>query len=177
MGRLKAYLPRVGGRRDVDRAVAPMVKNAGTYARLVSAECGAAAIEFGLIASFLSLLLIAVTDLGMGFWQKTQVGNAARAGAQYAIAKGWNQSAITTAVTSATGLSTIQASPTPTQSCGCPNVSSGITAATCGTSCTGGGTAGTYVTVSAQASYSTLFTYPGFSNPRNSTASVVVRIN
>ena len=46
-------------------------------------------------------------DFGMGFWEQIQVGNAARAGAQYAIFNGWNQSGISTAVTSATSLASI----------------------------------------------------------------------
>jgi len=51
--------------------------------------------------------------------------------------------------------SSITATPAPSESCGCPNASAGITAATCNAACAGGGTAGTYVAVNAQASYST----------------------
>jgi Flp pilus assembly protein TadG len=139
-------------------------------------ENGTAAIEFGIVATFLSLLVLGMVDFGMGYWEKIQVGNAARAGAQYAIFNGWNSSGISTAVTSATSLASISASPAPAQSCGCPSASSGITAATCGSSCTGGGNAGTYVTVSASASYSSIFTYPGLANPLTLTASTTVRI-
>ena len=140
-------------------------------------EIGTAAIEFGVVAAFLCFLLLGSIDFGMGYWEHIQVGNAARAGGEYAIIKGWSQSGITTAVTSATGLSSIVATPAPAQTCGCPSTSAGVIAATCGSSCTGGGTAGTYVTVNAQASYSTLFTYPGIANPLTLTARVTVRIN
>lgn len=138
---------------------------------------GTAAIEFGLVATFLSFLLLGLTDFGMGYWEQMQVGNAARAGAEYAIANGWNQSGITTAVTSATGLGSITATPAPTQTCGCPSVTAGITTATCRSSCAGGGTAGTYVTVNARASYSFIVPYAGIASPLTLTASTTVRIN
>jgi Flp pilus assembly protein TadG len=140
-------------------------------------EKGTAAIEFGLVASLLSFLLLGLIDFGMGYWQQMQVGNAARAGGEYAIANGWSQSKITTAVTSATGLSSITATPAPTQTYGCPSANAGITAAANGSKCTGGGTAGSYVTVNAQASYSTVLTYAGIANPMILTARMIVRIN
>jgi Flp pilus assembly protein TadG len=130
-----------------------------------------------MVATFLCFLLLGLIDFGMGYWEQIQVGNAARAGSEYAIFNGWNQSRITTAVTSATSLSSIAATPAPTQSYGCPSASAGITTAASGSSCTGGGTAGTYVTVNAQASYSSIFTYPGIANPLTLTASVTVRVN
>ena len=139
-------------------------------------EKGIAAIEFGVIGAFLSFLLLGLVDFGMGYWQQMQVGNAARAGAEYAILKGWDQSGITTAVTAATGLGSITATPASTKAYGCPSVSAGITTATLGASCAGGGTAGTYVTVNAQASYSTVFTYPGIANPLTLTASTTIRL-
>jgi Flp pilus assembly protein TadG len=153
------------------------MRNGPGFLQLHFDEKGTAAIEFGLIASFLCFLLLGLTDFGMGYWEKMQVGNAARAGGEYAISIGWNPSNITTAVTNATGLSSITATPAPTQTYGCPSASAGITAATNGSSCPGGGTAGTYVTVNAKASYSTAFTYPGIANPPTLTASMTVRTN
>ena len=153
------------------------MKNGRGFSQLFFDEKGTAALEFAAVGGFLCLLLLGSIDFGMSYWQKMQVGNAARAGGQYAIVNGWNQSGITAAATSATGLSSITATPAPTQTCGCPSVSAGITTATCGSNCTGGGTAGAYVTVNAQAFYSTAFTYPGIANPLTLTASVTVRIN
>jgi len=144
--------------------------------QLFSDERGTAAIEFGVVGAFLCLLLLGLVDFGMGYWEQMQVGNGARAGGEYAIINGWNPSGITTAVSSATGLGSITATPAPTQTCGCPSVSGGVTTATCNSSCAGGGTAGTYVTVNAQASYSTAFTYPGIANPLTLTASTTVRV-
>ena len=149
-----------------------------------------AAIEFGLIGSFLSVLTIGLVDFGIGYWEQMEVGNAVRAGTEYVIANAsslvttWNATAIETAVTSATSLSGISASPTPSQSCGCPTASGGISTTgvnqnypTCGGACTGGGTAGAYVTVNAQVSYSTLLTYPAISNPTTLSATMTVRYN
>ena len=140
-------------------------------------ERGATALEFALVSPLLCVLLVGLIDYGMGYWQKMQVGNAARAGAQYAMASGWNQTAISTAVTSATGLASISASPAPSQACGCPSASSGIVAASCGSSCTGGGTAGTYVTVNASATYSPLLPYHGIAGTIALTTTNTVRIN
>ena len=167
----------IGSRRRTSRRAADqIVKNGRGFSRLLFEEKGTAAIEFGMVGTFLCLLLLGLVDFGMGYWEQIQVGNAARAGAEYAIFNGWNQSGITTAVTSATSLSSISATPAPTQSYGCPSVSA-ITTAAYGATCTGGGTAGSYVTVNAKASYSTLFTYPGVTNPLNLTASVTIRVN
>jgi Flp pilus assembly protein TadG len=145
--------------------------------RFGSDESGATAVEFGFVAAILCFLLVGLIDFGMGYWQKMQVGNAARAGVQYAMVNGWNQTEISTAVTGATALSSIAASPAPTQACGCPSASSGIVAASCGASCTGGGTAGTYVTVNASATYSTLLSYPGIASTFALTATNTLRIN
>ena len=167
----------IGQKHDTAcRAAQQIMRNGRGFSRLFFDEKGTAAIEFGMVGTMLSLLLLGMVDFGMGYWEQIQVGNAARAGAEYAIFKGWNQSGITTAVTSATSLSSISATPAPTQSYGCPSVSA-ITTAASGASCTGGGTAGSYVTVNAKASYTTLFTYPGVTNPLTLTASVTVRVN
>jgi len=168
----------IGWRHDTAcRAAQQIMKNGRGLSRLFFDEKGTAAIEFGMVGTMLSLLLLGMVDFGMGYWEQIQVGNAARAGAEYAIFKGWNQSGITTAVTSATSLSSISATPAPTQSYGCPSASAGITTAASGANCAGGGTAGSYVTVNAKASYTTLFTYPGVTNPLTLTASVTVRVN
>jgi Flp pilus assembly protein TadG len=138
-------------------------------------KSGNAAIEFALIAPVLASVLVAMTDLGIALYESMEVNNAAQAGAQYAITKGWNSTAIQNAVTSASSLSGISASPAPAQSCGCASGTS-VTAATCGATCAGGATAGTYVTVSAQAQYATLFSYPGLANPMTLSAQSTVRI-
>ena len=122
---------------------------------------GAAAIEFGIMIPLLSLSVIAVTDLGLGVHRKMQVENAAQAGAQYAMVRGFDTTAVSNAVTSATTSTAITASPAPAQFCGCPT-STGVGTVSCGTVCTGGAKAGTYARVSAQGTYSTLMNYQYF---------------
>lgn len=129
-----------------------------TSVKLAKDTRGVAAIEFALIASILSMVLICMVDLGLGIIRNMQVQNAAQAGAQYAMLHGFDQNAISGAVLSASDSSAISASPLPSQFCGCSSANS-ITQVTCGSSCSGG-SAGTYVTVSAQSTYTPLFRYP-----------------
>lgn len=124
---------------------------------------GVAAIEFGLMIPLLSLMVVSVTDIGLAVYRKMQVEDAAQAGAQYAIAHGFDASGISSAVTSATNSTAITASPGPVQFCGCPT-SAGVSTVSCGTVCTGGVQAGTYTTVSAQATYYTLINYQVIAN-------------
>jgi len=119
---------------------------------------GVAAVEFGIMIPLLSLMVVSLTDIGLALYRKMQVEEAAQAGAQYAILRGYNASGISDAVTNATNSTAITASPAPTQFCGCPT-SAGISAVSCGTVCTGGAQAGTYTTVSARATYYTLINY------------------
>jgi Flp pilus assembly protein TadG len=145
--------------------------------RFLAAEDGVSAIEFAFVAGILSMLLLGICDFGLGFWEKMQVANAARAGAEFAVKNGYDATNIQTAVTNATNLAGIQASPAPFSSCGCPNATTGVATATCGGSCPDGSTAGTYVTVNAQVSYRTLFAWPGISNPLTLASSATVRLN
>ena len=144
---------------------------------LWAARDGVSAIEFAFVAGILSILLLGVCDFGLGFWQQMQVANAARAGTEFAVKNGYDATNIQTAVTNATNLAGIQASPAPSSSCGCPDVTTGVTAATCGSTCADGSTAGTYVTVNAQISYRTLFAWPGLSNPMTLASTATVRLN
>src|ERR1700733_2616996 len=91
--------------------------------RLRRDKSGAAAIEFGLMASMLVTLLIPTFDLGMGAYTKMRVQNAAEAGAQYAQGNAYSSSAITTAAQSATSLGT-NVTVTTANVCYCINASS-----------------------------------------------------
>jgi Flp pilus assembly protein TadG len=144
---------------------------------LRDAEDGVSAIEFAFVAGILSMLLLGICDFGLGFWQQMQVANAARAGAEFAVKNGYNTTNIQTTVTNATNLPGVQASPAPSSTCGCPDAATGVTAMSCGASCPNGGTTGTFVTVSAQVSYRTLFAWPGISNPMTLASSATVRLN
>ncbi|HWY14624.1 MAG TPA: TadE/TadG family type IV pilus assembly protein [Rhizomicrobium sp.] len=141
---------------------------------------GSPAIEFGLLAPILMLLLLGVVDFGRAYWDQVQVTAAAQAGAGYAVKSGFDATSIANAVTSG-GPAAIQASPAPTESCGCPNATSGITSASgtppnCTGICASGGSPGTYVTVNSQVSFTTLFPWPGLPRPTPLTSTTTVRI-
>lgn len=151
---------------------------AGT--RLAAATDGVSTIEFALIASMLATLAVGLLDLGMGLWQQMEVGNAARAGAEYAAVHGWgvDGSAIQTAATSATSLGSVSA--TPSQVCGCPNATSGVTwtgqSPPCTTTCADGSSPNNYISVSTRASYALVVPFPGVNSPISLTASAVARM-
>jgi len=126
-----------------------------------SGKCGKqgiAAIEFAIIVPILALLLLCTVDIGMGFYRKMEVQTAAQAGAEYAAVHGYSVSSISSAITNTASYS-INASPSPAQFCGCASTS-GVTTATCSSTCPDGTVAGTYVTASASATYNTILQYP-----------------
>ncbi len=136
----------------------------------------AAGIEFAIIVPFLLLGFIGAVDLGIGVYRNMQVHDAAQAGAQYAVANGFNPASIQTAVLNATSYSAISASPAPQQFCGCATTT-GITNTSCGSSCASGAPAGTYVSVAASATYHpTLFSSGLFPNSFALSARSTVRI-
>ena len=124
---------------------------------------GVAAVEFAIVAPPLILLMVCTADVGMGMYRKLQVQNAAQIGSAYAVAHGFQADSISNAVRSATAFSSIVAQPTPSQSCGCAS-NTGVTSAACNSTCVDGTISGTYVTVSAQGSYTTLLPYPVLPN-------------
>lgn len=120
---------------------------------------GLAAIEFAFLAPILLMLTVCTVDLGIAYYDAMQVENAAQAGSEYAAVHGYKIASISQAITSTSNLSGLAASPAPTEFCGCPS-GSGLTTATCGSTCSDSSLAGTYVTVSATATYTTLIHYP-----------------
>lgn len=144
------------------------------FTRAAGNTSGAAAIEFGIVVPMLALMVIAVADIGLGVYRKTQVENAAQVGAEWAIRNGFDANGISNAVTSATNAS-ITAYPAPVQFCGCATGSS-ISQVACGTTCAGGAKAGTYATVSAQLNYNTTLNYNVVPNSYNFTAQSTARL-
>lgn len=153
----------------------------GCLARVTAlwrARDGIAAVEFGLLAPMLLLIVAASLDLGLAYSAQIKVQQAAQAGAQYALLHGYDSTKIISAVTSATTLS-VSASPAPTQQCGCLSGSSVTLSGTppCLVTCGNGLTPGTYVQVNAQASYSPLIPYATLlSSPTTLTSQALVRI-
>lgn len=147
---------------------------AGLRSFLRSTE-GAAGPEFGVISAFLLIFTIGAVDIGRLGYRSMQVKYAAGAGGAYAVAHGFDSTSIASAITSATGASSISASPSPQQWCGCPT-SSGISSATCGTTCASTAkTTGVYATASASAPFSPFFKVSFLNYPATLSASVVVR--
>lgn len=142
---------------------------------LLRGDGGVAALEFAIGAPLLIAILIPLIDLGMGFYTKMQVQDAAQAGVQYALANGWNSVAIQNAVMAATTLPSISAVPAATTSCGCAAGAS-VTPANCGSTCADGQPAGTYVTASAQAVYTPLIPYPALGSTVTLSAQATARI-
>jgi Flp pilus assembly protein TadG len=119
-----------------------------------------------------------MADLGIAFSEQIQVQQAAAAGAQYAAFHAWNSSsptAIANAVTAASTLSSITASPAPSQTCGCPS-SSGVAPATCGNTCSDGQPTGYYVVVNAQAPYTPKLPYSALGSSVTLTAQSTIRV-
>jgi Flp pilus assembly protein TadG len=141
-------------------------------------ERGLAAVEFAMMATVLLFLLMLATDIGLAIKTQMEVGNAARAGAQFAAINGFDSQNISVAATSATSLTpTVQAS----TYCGCASAG-GIVTQICGTICSSSGIyAGTYVTVNATATYMPIFKALWSSmitnNALNMRATAVTRIN
>jgi Flp pilus assembly protein TadG len=71
--------------------------------RLAGNEDGVVAIEFGVVASFLILMLIGATDLGFAARHRSQMEGAVRAGIQEAM-KGGTEEAVEAAVLASTDL-------------------------------------------------------------------------
>jgi Flp pilus assembly protein TadG len=146
--------------------------------RLLRSNRGVAAVEFGLAAPILLAALAPLADLGLAYSQDQQLRQAVQAGAQYAASHPWSQNAptaIAAAVTAATPLSGITASPAPYQLCGCPN-GSGVTTATCGAYCTNGQTPGYYVVIAAQLTYRPVLPYSVLGSSKLLTAQSTIRI-
>ena len=139
------------------------------------ANRGTAAIEFAIVVPVLLVLLFGASEVGFSIYQAMQVQAAAEAGAIYVAKHGWLSSGITSAVTGATGLTGITATPAPSQFCGCPAVG-GITTTTCATTCTGGGAAGHYVQINSALTRQSIMPLTGLTLPTTLTGQAVVRV-
>ncbi|HEV8678534.1 MAG TPA: TadE/TadG family type IV pilus assembly protein [Stellaceae bacterium] len=146
--------------------------------RLARAKAGTAAIEFAIGVPVLLMLLVPVADLGLALSQYIKTQQAAQAGALYAANHPWNSKSpaeIASAVTAASTLRGISATPAPSQTCGCPTGAS-IAAASCSSTCAGGEAPGYYVVVNAQSPYTSQLPYSFLGDSPVLTAQSVIRI-
>ena len=143
------------------------------------ARQGLAAMEFAMTVPVLVLLLWGVISLGAVMSAKMQVGNAARAGAVYVAKNGLsNQAGFNGAISGATQLGTaIAATSVPSSFCGCPDVSQGVVAATCGSQCPSGVTTGRYVTVQTRTTYTPPVPIPGVGSSVTLNGTATVRVD
>ena len=139
-------------------------------------ENGSTAIEFGLFAPLLVILLVGVFEIGFAAYEAMQVSNAAEAGLVYAAKNGWDQTGIVNAVTASSSSNNIQASPAPSQFCGCPTAS-GVQAVSCNGTCSGGIAPGEYIQINALLNRTTLFSNTGLTLPATLTAQAIFRLN
>lgn len=157
----------------------------GFFGRQRLAIAGVAAIELAMVAPLVVTGVLGVGELGFTIFRETQVQFAAQAGANYALARGFiatGTPSISNAIVTATTYTAIAATPAPKQFCGCPLASGVSSVATCGTTCTctavcsGGFTAGTYVTASSQAQFSPIIPNPWQTSTVTLAAQATVRI-
>lgn len=141
---------------------------AAFFGRERLAVAGVAAIELAMVSPLLTTGVLGAGELGISILRETQVKYAAQAGIEYAIAHGASPtnpanatyiSNISNAILNATTYMSITATPAPSQFCGCASAT-GVTVAACGSPCSSGFTAGTYVTCSAKALFSPIIPNP-----------------
>lgn len=146
-------------------------------ARLWQGDSGLAAVELALLAPFLTLLMIAMTDYGLAWTRQMALANAVRAGTQYAMIRrpmegdvsGIHQRVIDAAPADVGG------TPQVTFICECPD---GQAVADCNPAACGAGVdLRHYVTVTLQEDYPLILSYPGISNPIRLENSATIRLN
>lgn len=144
--------------------------------RLVGCRRATAALEFGIIAPLLLLLLSATVDIGGAMHQTIRIENAARAGAQFAMSFPDDTTGISNVTTAAFGGApadiTVDVGPLI---CACPGGS--VVAVSCtGTPCGGGAAAGVYRTVTVTTPYAAIVGIGAFVVPNTLTGEAVVRV-
>lgn len=143
------------------------------FTRFRTCETGASAVEFAIIASFMSIVLLNIVDIAIFMFNKMEITGAVRAGAQYALVNTDTATAalIQGVVTDSTTLTPLTVT-VDDDLCGC---SDGTTFA-CGTgTCAAGTTGRTHAYTAIDASYThTWIFYPG---TIDITASAQIRTN
>lgn len=117
-------------------------------------------VELATSVMVLMLLLAACTDLGRMFYYTDIVWNAARAGVQYGMLNSANASdipGIQSAALAEPGGTLAGLSASAIKYCACPGTGGTVT---CGGTCYGGTTPGTFLRVSTAYTFSTLVRWP-----------------
>lgn len=119
---------------------------------LLNEQQGTVAVDLAMILPILIAMTFGLVDYSSALLQQAQVENAAQRGLQYALARGFDSSAMSNVITRGTGSAVISAAPAPLKFCGCPS-GQGIASTACSDVCSDGTRAGTYVSASAAATY------------------------
>jgi Flp pilus assembly protein TadG len=144
------------------------------------AIAGVAAIELAMVSPLFVWGVMGAGELGISIFRQTQVSFAAQAGADYALAHGFNLTGVSNAITNATTYEpAITATPAPSEYCGCPTAA-GVSPTSGTPPCSGvkcsGVPAGTYVTASAQSQFTPIIPNPWQTDPVTLAAAATVRI-
>lgn len=126
---------------------------------LLSEQRGTVAVDLAIMLPVLIAMTFGLVDYSFALLQQAQVENAAQRGLQYALARGFDSSAMSNVITRSTGSAVISAAPAPSKFCGCPS-GQGIAGTACSDVCSDGSRAGTYVSASAAATYVPYITLP-----------------
>ena len=142
-------------------------------ARLVGDDEGVAAIEFGVVASVLIILMVMATDLGLAMQHRSQMEGAVRAGLQKALDSTATLTVVEDYTLSSTDLPTDpEAEATAEQQCGCPDG----TEVDCSTGTCGASPMRKYVELTLAQDHSWLFGFPGLPNPTTLTVTHTIRV-
>ncbi len=146
------------------------------FGRTRRAIAGVAAIELSLVSPLLITGVLGAGELGITIYRETQVSFAAQAGINYAIAHGFDATDMSNAIVNSTNyFGLISATPAPSQFCGCATAT-GVAAASCGSNCSSGFKAGTYVQANSKAQFSPIIPNPWQKSTVTLTAQAIVRI-
>lgn len=151
-------------------------------------QSGSVAIEFGFALLFLFPLAVGTVELGVAVYQNMQVHAAAEAGALYALANGFDEPGITSAVEHAFGttptdqMTGVTATPAPSHFCGCPSgsdiVDTGMAPpCTSYANCANGNPQREYIEISAALTRTSVIPTSGMILPATFRARSVIRLN
>jgi Flp pilus assembly protein TadG len=126
--------------------------------RLFYKDCsGAITVEFALIATSAMVLMPLIWDLALVTSSSMALSGSMRAGIQYAMSRPSDNTGIGQVIESASGFAVGSVTVTTNQSCECAGL-----IATCGTTCSGGGTPAMYDTITASYQVPTMLPYAGY---------------
>lgn len=140
-----------------------------TLRRFSRDDRGGSALEFAFVTPVILVVMGGMTDLSLANWTKGMLANSVAEGAAYAMLAGPGVTAANIRAVVSQKLSLAASSVTvsgPACQCLSGAVPSVATSQTCGATCVDGTLAGTYVTISAQFTYTPVMpTFSQFSIP------------